>query len=172
MDIQDTLSTALEFYTDPLLQIQFLLKIIKMYGYSDTLKQITSSKTGYDEVRFYALVLIGSVVSNIEFKSSTDSENIATQLNDIYEAEYEFRTDISVCDYLTELQAETVGIILNEGYGLPELVTYQTKISQPSCVIAQTLYGDLTREEEIILRNNENIKHPMFMPLEMEVLSE
>lgn len=172
MNIQDTLSTALEFYTDPLLQIQFLLKIIEKYGYNTDLKQITTSKTGYDQVRFYALVLIGSVVSSISFQSSTDSQQVAEQLNDIYEAEYEFRTDLSVCEYLTELQAETVGIILEEGYGLPQLVTYTTKTTQPACVIAQTLYQDSTREQEIILRNNQNIKNPLFMPLELEVLSE
>ncbi|GAA09865.1 hypothetical protein ATPR_2869 [Acetobacter tropicalis NBRC 101654] len=172
MNIQDTLSTALEFYTDPLLQIQFLLKIIEQYGYNTDLKQITKSQTGYDQVRFWALVLIGSVVSSISFQSSTDSESIANKLNDIYEAEYEFRTDISVCEYLTELQAETVGIILNEGYGLPQLVTYTTKITQPSCVISQVLYSDSTREQEIILRNNDRIRHPLFMPLELEVLSE
>lgn len=171
MNIQDTLSTAIEFYTDPLLKIQFLLKIVEEYGYSDTLKQIVSSKVGYDQVRFYSLVLIGSVVSNIQFQSSTDSQELANTLNNIFEAEYEFRTDMLVCEYLLELQSEIVAIVLNEGYGLPELVTYETKITQPACVISQVLYSDSSREEEIILRNNENIKHPMFMPLVMEVLS-
>lgn len=171
MTISETLQTCINYYTNTTDKVNFLLKIIYEYGYNKDLKQITSSEEGYDTIRFYALVLIGDIIGSATFQTSTDTEILAQQLNDVYEAEYIFRTDLEVCQYLTELQSETVGLLLQEGYGLPTLVDYTTRTSEPCCVIAQNLYEDLTREAEIIKRNNTDIKHPLFMPLTIKVLS-
>ncbi|MBS0984566.1 hypothetical protein M2305_003277 [Gluconobacter cerinus] len=171
MDVLTALQNMLEFSTAPLLKLQALIKIIEQYGYNSELKQVTNSNSDYAVVRFYALVLIGSVVSDIEFQSSTDSRNIADQLNDIYESEYDFQTDMSVFEYLSELQAQTVNIILSDGYGLPTLTSYTSKSSMPACSIAQQLYQDGSRTDEIIIRNNSDVTHPLFMPLTVEVLN-
>lgn len=172
MDVQTALQNMLKFYTDPILQIQALIKIIEQYGYNSELNQITTSQKEYDVVRFYALVLIGSVVPTAEFTSSTTTEQIASQLNMIFEAEFEYQSDMNVFEYLSDLQAECVGLIQSYGYGLPQLISYTSKTSQPACVIAQTLYQDGTRADEIVQRNNTQTIHPMFMPLTVEVLSE
>ena len=171
MDILTALQTMLEFYTDPLLQVQALLKIIGEYGYSEELRQITNSQTTYSTVRFYSLVLIGQCVGNITFISSTDSKMIVTQLNNIFEAEYEYQTDMEIFDYLSELQAQTCSYVLSQGFGLPQLIEYSPKTTLPACVIAQNLYQDGSRSDEIIQRNNSNVRHPLFMPLTLEVLS-
>ena len=172
MDVQTALQTMGEFYTDPLLQIRALLKIIGEYGYSQELKQITNSSSDYTNVRFYALVQIAEAVSTVTFQSSTDSKDILTQLNDIFEAEYEFQTDMDIFDYLSDLQAQTCSVILSEGFGLPQLISYTGKEQIPACVIAQNLYQDGSRSDEIILRNNQQVIHPLFMPLTLEVLSQ
>ena len=172
MDVQSALQVMGQFYTDPLLQVRALLKIIEMYGYSAELKQITNYSDAYQCVRFYAYVQIAEAVSSIQFQSSTDSKDITDQLNAMFEAEYEFQVDMDIFNYLSDLQAQTCSVILSEGFGLPTLITYNANTSLPAVVVAQNLYQNGARSDEIILRNNQNIIHPLFMPLQLEVLSE
>ncbi|GAN97726.1 hypothetical protein Geu3261_0240_001 [Komagataeibacter europaeus NBRC 3261] len=75
MDVQTTLQTMLEAFTDPMLKVQALITIIQEYGYDPDLRSVVNNSDAYANVRQNALVLIGTIVPDITFTSSTDAEN-------------------------------------------------------------------------------------------------
>lgn len=171
MDVQTTINLMMDFYSDPLLQIKALIQLINLYGYSDSLKQVTNSSAEYQSVRFYALVGIATAVQSIEFTSSTDAQTLNLQISNIYEAELEFTQDAQLFDYLNNLQASTCSLISERGNGEPRLYKKTQKVVMPAVLWAYDLYQDETRTDEIILRNNEIVIHPLFMPTTLEVLT-
>lgn len=73
---------------------------------------------------------------------------------------------------LTALRAAVVTDLDERGAALPRLTTYTTRDPLPALVVAQRLYGDATRADEIVERNR--ITHPGRVPggKALEVLSE
>jgi len=73
---------------------------------------------------------------------------------------------------LVLLRAAVVDDLRQRGAALPELTVYETRRAMPALVIAQRLYGDATRADEIVTRNR--VRHPGAVPggAELEVLSE
>ena len=63
---------------------------------------------------------------------------------------------------LSNLRAAIVKDFNARTQGLPPVVQFTPTRTTPSLVIAQSLYGDATREPEIITRNN--IRRPLFVP--------
>lgn len=171
MDVQTTLQTMLEAFTDPMLKVQALITIIQEYGYDPDLRSVVNNSDAYANVRQNALVLIGTIVPDITFTSSTDAENLKNQISYIFDAENYCITDRQLFLYFNELQAAIQTVISENGYGLPELITYETKVSLPAALISQKLYQSGEYDDDIVLRNNANVKHPLFMPLTLEVLS-
>lgn len=139
MDVQTTLQTMLEAFTDPMLKVQALITIIQEYGYNSDLRTVVNNSVEYGNVRQNALVLIGTIVPDITFTSSTDAENLKNQLSYIFDAENYCVSDKGLFSYLNQLQAAIQTVISENGYGLPELVTYETKVSLPAALISQNL---------------------------------
>ncbi|WP_035597779.1 hypothetical protein, partial [Halomonas salina] len=72
---------------------------------------------------------------------------------------------------LVALRAAAVTDLRRRGTALPELATHTPAAPLPALVIAQRLYGDATRDAEIVRRNR--IRHPGRVPADpLEVLSE
>ena len=70
---------------------------------------------------------------------------------------------------LRSIRAGTVRALNAAGAGLPTLVTITIPLPQPSLVLAQRLYRDLTRADELVTRANP--RHPAFMPTRFQALS-
>jgi len=72
---------------------------------------------------------------------------------------------------IIDLRSFTIGVLDDAGASLPDIdkVTYGATL--PAYWIANELYGDSLRYEEIV--NDNNIKHPLFVPMgqELEVLT-
>jgi len=171
MDINTCLTALIAFYNDPLQKVQALIKIIETYGYDPTIRSVVNNSSDYALIRQLSLVQIGSVIPDITFTSSTDAETLKDQLSYIFSAELDEITDYQVFDYMTKLRTAIQTELTKTGYALPELVTYTAKTNLPSCLIAQNIYQDGTRSDEIIQRNNANVVHPMFMPTTLIVLA-
>ena len=72
---------------------------------------------------------------------------------------------------LINLRASTVGYLDKSSELLPEIKTIAYGSTVPSYYIANELYGDSLRYEEIV--NDNKIKHPLFVPMgqDLEVLT-
>ena len=77
--------------------------------------------------------------------------------------------NIDTANSLRELRIKTLEILTNAAGELPHLRTIERNTPLPALLIAQQLYADASRTEEIIRRSNP--AHSAFMPVKMEVLS-
>jgi prophage DNA circulation protein len=78
--------------------------------------------------------------------------------------------DDAVYAALRAVRAEVIRDMNAKGASLPTLVTVSVQASLPSLTLAQRLYRDASREEEIVRRASP--RHPAFMPLTFKALSE
>lgn len=72
---------------------------------------------------------------------------------------------------LSQLRADLVRAVPGEASDLPRLVRHTPVATVPSLVLAHRLYGDLSREADLVTRNR--VERPGFVPggVELEVLS-
>lgn len=77
--------------------------------------------------------------------------------------------DIDTANALKELRVKTLAILTNAAGELPHLRTITRNEPLPALFIAQQLYADASRADEVIQRTQPT--HPAFMPVKMEVLS-
>ena len=104
--------------------------------------------------------------------SSTDANNIISVVTPILDYEIEFCGVVgndATFNQLRLLKAAVVSDLQTRGSTLPELITITRPISLPAEVIANQLYGDGSRADELVMRNNP--VNPLFMPLSLECLS-
>jgi prophage DNA circulation protein len=70
---------------------------------------------------------------------------------------------------LTDLNGASARDIDQRSQDLPSIVTISVPVARPALVMAQELYGDPTREGEILTRNN--VAHPAFVSGDVQVLT-
>jgi len=73
---------------------------------------------------------------------------------------------------LQQLRADLVRAVPGEASDLPRLVRYTPPVTVPSLVLAQQLYGDVSREADLVARNR--VERPGFVPggTALEVLAD
>lgn len=103
--------------------------------------------------------------------SHEDAVNARDGLLERIDTESESADD-TVYQALLALRSDVARALPAPGETLPNLITYTPRVTLPSLVIAQQLYGDASREAEIVARNNP--AHPGFMRggAPLEVLSD
>ena len=77
--------------------------------------------------------------------------------------------DDDVFTSMRSLRAFVVTDLNTRAATLPQLITVTFNAALPSLVLAQRLYGDPTRSDELVQRANP--RNPLFMPLSFEALS-
>ncbi|MGB1763013.1 DNA circularization protein [Alloalcanivorax xenomutans] len=70
--------------------------------------------------------------------------------------------DDTVYYRLQDLRAAVVADVRQRGLRLPEVASYTPDATMPALLIAHHLYGDATREADIVTRNR--LRHPGFVP--------
>lgn len=92
-------------------------------------------------------------------------------VTEMIDEQTETSTD-DVYDALSELRKEVVRGIPGEEKDLPRILDYSPVVTVPSLVLSHKLYGDISKEADLIARNN--IRHPGFVPggRTLEVLSD
>ena len=79
------------------------------------------------------------------------------------------QTEDDVYASLRVLRASVVSTLTQSAGGLPSLVTVTTATPMPALALAQRLYADGTRADELVDRARP--KHPAFMPTSFEALN-
>jgi prophage DNA circulation protein len=125
-----------------------------------------------DLVRGGAVIGIAQLYAATDFDSAADAENARDQLTGMIDAEAEASAaagDGALYESWQALYAAVSADLTTRGKSLPDLMTYTTASSLPALVLAQRLYQDAARAQELVARNA--APHPGFMPLSGEALS-
>lgn len=107
-----------------------------------------------------------------EFPSYQDAIAARDTLLEEVDDEAEQTTNDDAFVAITALRAEVVRGIPRDGQDLPQLVSYTPPATMPGLLVAYQLYGDASRETEIVARNRP--RHPGFLTggQPLEVLSD
>lgn len=123
-------------------------------------------------VRQLAIAQASTAAADAEHASYQDAKAVRDGLTERVDAEAETTTDDDVYAALMALRTTVVQAVPAQDQALPYLMTYTPPITLPSLVIAYQIYGDASREADIVARNNP--VHPGFMTggRPLEVLSD
>lgn len=124
-------------------------------------------------VRSSAIVETSLVLTQLDFESADEAASIRdtmTELGDTVSESETIGRDLFVA--LEDVRATLSAHLTATAQNLPKVTTYTPPETMPALVIAWELYGDITRADEIIDRNN--VQRPNFVPggVPLEVLSD
>ena len=115
----------------------------------------------YRMIRLNLLYTFASLITDLPFESRQQAIALRTEyiatidpiVEELFGTEYEAVYNLN----------PSVGLFLEEvAATLPNIASFTPSDALPSLVLAQMIYGDATRENEIVLRNS--ITHPGFVP--------
>lgn len=160
-------------YPDALTRIDILIKIFENAGYNKTTKSIVSTNDNQTAIilRLYILSYIAQAISGVEFQSSSDALALIVKIRPVFEAELSDDLDADTFSWVSRIFTKSLQDISTRGSVLPEINKFIAD-GIPLSVIAQYLYQDGSRFDEILLRNNKKIRHPLFFNGTLEVLSQ
>ena len=119
-----------------------------------------------------ALTQESVIVANMKFRSRDDAGAAQTAIMAEFDRAAELAADALQADpymKIITLQARVSKLFADLQRMLPRIVNYQFAKTLPATVIAQKLYQDPSREQEIIDENH--IVHPCFCPMSIKALS-
>lgn len=113
-------------------------------------------------------------VAQIDFTSYQDAAGIRDDVADLIDGVALTAGDAGddqAYDALLALRLAVIADVTARGASLARIFAYPHLVVEPALVIAQRLYGDATRDLEIVARND--IRHPGFVPagISLELLS-
>lgn len=123
-------------------------------------------------VRRAALTALARAEAAYQPTSLNDAQRVRAMLTALLDAEILLAADDGDNKTFLGLKAVRSAIVLDlttRGSRLSALVTVVERTSLPSLAVAWQLYGDASRSDELIARNNP--VHPGFMPLQFEALA-
>lgn len=119
-------------------------------------------------VRLALMTAVARQAATIDYTSQLEARAVRRAFNELVSAEIE-RVDAEGNPVNGELYARMIDLrtavirdLDSRGMRLPEVTTYTPAATVPALVIAQRLYGDATRVNEIIARNA--LRDPGFVP--------
>lgn len=141
----------------------------KLFGYkASSVARTTPSRIVQDNnrtavanlTRQAAVIEAARASSSIQFESQDQAVAVRDTIVDAINTEQLTAND-NVFVALSDLRTAVVNDINTRAVDLSKLVAYTPKSTMPAVVLAYRLYGDATRDEEIVTRNN--IAHPGFV---------
>ncbi|MEP3245100.1 MAG: DNA circularization N-terminal domain-containing protein [Sneathiella sp.] len=138
------------------------------------LQQAKSLKAIGTLIRFSAIAEEGVAIVNTDFDSYQDAIGKASEYANRIENEITTgpaNLNSTLYNSLSEMSEKVVSSVRSSASGLARLTTVSSPDPQPALVTSYRLWGDASRDSEIIDRNN--IIHPSFLPpaTELEVLN-
>lgn len=123
-------------------------------------------------VQGLAVVRAVEITAATTFSSYEDAVAGRDQVTDLLDEQAELTPNDDVFTALTQLRADLVNAVPPPGNTLAHLLPYTPPSTVPSLVLAHRLYGDVSREQDLVARNS--IRHPGFVTggQELEVLSD
>lgn len=113
------------------------------------------------------LAMEARIVAYMTFRSREEADQIATSMNDAFEASAEIAADdLDVATYMAiiNLHGDVTQHLADAGRQLPRVISYNFTQVMPSLRLAQRAYADPARYAELISENH--VVHPAFMPRE------
>jgi hypothetical protein len=121
----------------------------------------------------FSLVEQTRMITGMTFVSRSDVESMLTKMRDIFDdvklAMSNMITGTNY-EYLVALSAALIQHLAATERMLPRVVAYQMPTNLPALTVANLLYGDGSRFDELIAENK--TVHPAFMQRELMALSE
>jgi prophage DNA circulation protein len=112
------------------------------------------------------------VVAATEYVSRDDVERTLSALNLAFEAAQDEAADAGQTGAyraLVSMQAAVTRDLSTRSRSLPRMVSFNVPPATPALVLANRLYGDADRTDEILAENK--VVHPLFLPLSGRALS-
>ncbi len=125
-----------------------------------------------DLFRRTALISLAQAAANYQPSSATDAYNVMDMVTALLDAEIEIAADQFDDDVFMALKALRTAVVQDlvaRGANLAAIVTFTTEGPVPAIVLANRIYGDPSRAEQLI-QQVEPI-HPLFMPTTFDALS-
>lgn len=121
-----------------------------------------------------ATLTAARLVADTPWESRQDAEMAGGDALDLIDAQMAADTPISDTVYasLVALRVAVVEDLRQRAIALPGLTTYTPQVTLPALVVAQRLYGDAKRADEIVIRNKAPHPGALRGGIELEVLSE
>ena len=132
----------------------------------------TMQSRSSDLFRRAAVVALARASSVYQPSSSDDAAAIRTVVCDALDAEITIAGDQgedATFNALRTLRAAVSNDLGKRGAGLAGVTTTTSNLPIPAVVLAQRLYQDPSRADELVMRGNP--VHPAFMPLSIKALS-
>jgi hypothetical protein len=125
----------------------------------------------------HALILLclsteARLLSNMRFVSRVEVEVLKDEFNEAFNAAAEQAADdMDSLTYraLIELHGAVSYHLIETARPLPRMLRYQFAVTQPTLVMAQRLYGNAARADELRIENR--VIHPAFAPRQGQALS-
>lgn len=169
--IEDTADLGLDG-VDALLAMAGFSAAITDGGQETPLRQLERENVVALEEMFRGVAITAAVRAAIEITYDSYDRAVAVQrrILDAIDALSENAQD-DLFGQLSQLRADVTRAIPDETARLPRIVPHAITISAPSIVVTYDLYGNQTREGDLVARNS--IENPMFVPggESLEVLS-
>ena len=172
-DIFDNISSL---YPDPSQRITMLISMFSESGYDPTNRILvpTVNETTATSLRIVTLSYISAAISELEFDSSSQAQRIMALIKPLFEAQMG-DNNLGSQDFfrLQRLYSKTLADISTRGSILPQVVNFYVDPNDniPLNVLAQYIYQDGSQADDILLRNNDTIVHPLFVNTSIEVLN-
>lgn len=124
-------------------------------------------------VRSTAIVEGARAAAKVTFDSFDDAAALRDQFTDAFDELLGGGVSDDAFDALRALRASVVSDITTRGADLARLVRVTPARTQPALLLAHGLYGDSSKHVDVLARNAQRIRHPLFVPggRELEVLS-
>lgn len=125
-------------------------------------------------VRTAAVAEAANAAAVMEFDSHDQASALRDDVCDAADELLLSAQDDDAYDALRALRAAVVADITARGADLSRLARYAPRGTQPALLIAQALYGDGSRAEDLLARNVAAVRHPLFVRagVALEVLAD
>lgn len=120
----------------------------------------------------YTLSQEARIVVQIDFVSREDVDSMIAQFNAAFNSAEEYaadQKDIASYQKLLALHASVTRFLVDRSRPLPRIVPYSFPNSMPSLALANRIYADASRSDELIAENK--VVHPLFAPGDGRALS-
>lgn len=122
---------------------------------------------------YFVLTQQAKIITNTEFKSRQDVEASAAIIHASFEAAQDKLSeanDNAIFRMLLTLHASVTRFLSENARPLPQMTKFDFSASYPAAVLANRIYGDASRFEELLAENK--TRHPLFMANSGRALSE
>ncbi len=113
----------------------------------------------------FAIIAECKALAAMTFRSKSEVDVYRTRITAAFDAAIDLAADRGEHEAmraLISLHAAATADLIARGRPLPRMIDYSFARPFPSLVVAQRIYGDASREPELVAENNP--AHPLFMP--------